>query len=48
MATDFGQAENPPPVEGMRRYVKEMLDSGFKQNEIERMTRINPAGLLGI
>ena len=48
MATDFGQAENPPPVEGMRRYIREMLDFGFNQHEIERMTRANPAGLLGI
>lgn len=48
MATDFGQAENPSPVEGMRRYIKEMLDFGFDQNEIERMTCVNPAGLLGI
>jgi len=48
MATDFGQAENPSPVEGMRRYIKEMLDLGFDQNEVERMTCVNPAGLLGI
>jgi hypothetical protein len=48
MATDFGQAENPPPVEGMRRYIREMLGLGFDQKEIERMTRTNPAALLGI
>jgi hypothetical protein len=48
MATDFGQAENPSPVEGMRRYMREMLGFGFKQNEIERMTNTNPAGLLGL
>jgi hypothetical protein len=48
MATDFGQAENPSPVEGMRRYIREMLGVGFKQNEIERMTSTNPAGLLGL
>jgi hypothetical protein len=48
MATDFGQAENPSPVEGMRRYIREMLDLGFDQHEIDCMTRANPAGLLGI
>jgi hypothetical protein len=48
MATDFGQAENPPPAEGMRHYIREMLDSGFSQHEIERMTRANPAELLGL
>jgi hypothetical protein len=48
MATDFGQAENPSPVEGMRRYIRKMLEFGFNQNEMEHMTRTNPAGLLGI
>ena len=48
LTTDFGQAENPSPVEGMRRYIREMLEFGFNQNEIERMTRTNPAELLGI
>jgi hypothetical protein len=48
MATDFGQAENPPPVEGMRRYIAGMMSLGFDRNEIERMTRVNPAGLLGL
>jgi len=48
MATDFGQAENPPPVEGMRRYVAEMMGLGFDQKEIDRMTRVNPAWLLGL
>jgi hypothetical protein len=48
LATDFGQAENPSPVEGMRRYIAEMLDYGFDQTEIKRMTRVNPAWLLGL
>jgi hypothetical protein len=48
MATDFGQAENPPPVKGMRRYVAEMMGLGFSQKEIDRMTRVNPTWLLGL
>jgi hypothetical protein len=48
MATDFGQAENPSPVEGMRHYISEMMCFGFNQIEIERMTCVNPAGLVGI
>ncbi|GAB4545608.1 MAG: DUF6282 family protein [Anaerolineae bacterium] len=46
MATDFGQAENPSPVEGMRRYIAGMMSLGFGRDEIERMTRANPAALL--
>ena len=48
MATDFGQAENPSPVDGMRRYIGGMLNLGFDQAEIERMTQLNPAGLLDV
>ena len=48
MATDYGQAENPSPVEGMRRYIGGMLSLGFEQAEIDHMTQANPASLLGI
>lgn len=48
MATDFGQVESPSPIAGMRHYITEMLTLGFSQAEIDRMTRVNPAELLGI
>jgi hypothetical protein len=48
MATDFGQIESPSPIAGMRHYITEMLTLGFSQTEIDRMTRVNPAELLGI
>ena len=48
MATDFGQAENSSPVEGMRRYIGEMLSLGIDQAEINRMTKLNPASLLDV
>lgn len=48
MATDFGQLVNPPPVEGLRAYVRAMLDEGFSSTEIERMVQYNPAKLLGL
>ena len=48
LATDFGQVENPSPIEGMRQYLTEVLALGFGQNEIDRMARVNPAVLLGI
>lgn len=48
MATDFGQLVNPPPVEGLRTYVRAMLDAGFAGAEIERMLHYNPARVLGL
>jgi hypothetical protein len=48
MATDFGQLVNPPPVEGLRAYVRAMLDEGFSGEEVERMVQHNPAKLLGL
>lgn len=48
LATDFGQVENPSPVEGLRQYIAGMLELGFSQAEIDRMTRLNPAWLLGL
>lgn len=48
IATDFGQVESPSPIAGMRHYIKEMLALGISQTEIDRMTRVNPAELLGL
>jgi hypothetical protein len=48
MATDYGQSENPSPVEGMRSYIRGMLSLGFDRTEIDRMTKINPTSLLDV
>ncbi len=48
LATDFGQPENPSPVEGLQRYIAGMMELGISRKDIERMTQINPAGLLGL
>jgi hypothetical protein len=48
LATDFGQAGNPAPVDGLRSYIAGMQELGFSPAEIERMTRTNPAWLLGL
>ena len=48
LATDFGQPENPPPVEGLRIYIQAMQRLGISQADIQRMTRDNPAWLLGL
>ena len=48
LSTDFGQAGNPPPVEGMRRYLSALASAGFTPSEIRRMAGENPAGLLDL
>lgn len=48
LATDFGQLENPSPVEGLRDYIAGMMELGIGQTDIPRMTCLNPAWLLGL
>ena len=48
LATDFGQVNNPDPVDGLRYYIAGMMDLGIGQADVDRMTRINPAWLLGL
>ncbi|HLF71229.1 MAG TPA: DUF6282 family protein [Dehalococcoidia bacterium] len=47
-ATDLGQTTNPDIPEGYEIYIGKMLDAGFNENEIKRMTQHNAAGLLGV
>lgn len=48
MSTDFGQVHNPPPPEGLRIFIRAMMDQGISQREIKMMVGENPAKLLGI
>jgi hypothetical protein len=48
MATDFGSMLNPPPVEGMKLYIRLLLAMGVSENDIRTMLVANPAKLLGI
>ena len=48
LATDFGQAGNPRPVEGLRAYIAILLAEGFTERDIQVMVRENPARLLGL
>ncbi|NIM44593.1 MAG: hypothetical protein GTN80_02650 [Nitrososphaeria archaeon] len=48
MSTDFGQMQNPLPVEGMRMFVQHMLKCGLSMDEIDVMIKDNPAKLLGL
>jgi hypothetical protein len=48
LATDFGQPENLEPPEGMAAYISGLQTLGFGKREIDRMSRENPAELLGL
>lgn len=48
MATDFGQVDSPPAPEGMRWYIAQMLECGISPENVELMTKVNPARLVGL
>ena len=48
MSTDSGQIVNPPPVEVMKRYIREMLQYGLSADAIHAMTITNPGHILGL
>lgn len=45
MATDFGQAHNPVPVDGMKMFINSMIECGIKENYITEMCIHNPSKL---
>jgi microsomal dipeptidase-like Zn-dependent dipeptidase len=48
LSTDMGQVGFPPPPNGMAAYIAELRAQGFTQRELDRMTKENPARLLGL
>jgi hypothetical protein len=48
LTTDLGQKHNPPPAEGMRAFISEILECGLEPRHIEKMVKTNPARLLGL
>lgn len=48
MATDFGLAELPSPVDGMRTYIARLLGASFSEKDIWTMSADTPARLLGL
>ena len=46
-ATDLGQTTNPGLQEGFEIFIGKMLDDGWKEADIKRMTQHNAAALLG-
>ena len=48
LTSDFGQPENPFPVEGLKIYIQKLIQQGFSDQEIDQMVRTNPGNLLNI
>lgn len=48
LATDFGQLENPTPVQGFADYLAALSRAGFSDADLERMSSANAATLLGL
>lgn len=46
LSTDLGQTINPPVAEGFAMFAQRMLDAGFRDSEIRRMTVTNPGAML--
>ncbi len=47
LATDFGQAENPP-VPGLAAFVERVVDAGVDRATVERAVTTTPAAVLGL
>ena len=48
LATDLGQVHNPPPAEGLRMFLRVLLEKGVPFNHLEKMVKDNPAFLLNL
>ena len=48
LTSDFGQPENPFPVEGLKIYIERLKQFGLSDQEIDQMVRINPERLLNL
>lgn len=48
IATDFGQAHNPSPADGLACYIANLRVHGFADAAIARMSQENPAQILGL
>ena len=48
VTTDFGQWMNPPPAEGMRIAIAELLNAGMDTNDVATVVKTNPKELVGL
>lgn len=46
LATDFGQARNPPPVQAYEAFLRDLLELGLAVADLRLMSATNPAALL--
>lgn len=46
LSTDLGQAETPPPADGLRLYAERLRSTGFSVDQIRIMMQTNPECLL--
>jgi hypothetical protein len=48
LATDLGQIHNPPPAEGLRIFLRVLLEKGIPADHLKKMVQDNPAFMLGL
>jgi predicted metal-dependent phosphotriesterase family hydrolase len=48
LSSDLGEVGKPLPVPGYATYLEAMRKKGFTDQELDRMTKENPAKLLGL
>jgi hypothetical protein len=48
LSTDLGQLHNPPPWEGLRMFLRVLLEKGIRKEDLKKMVQDNPAYLLDI
>jgi hypothetical protein len=48
LSSDLGQGGNPLPVDGYATYMEALRKKGFTDQELDRMSKQNPARLLGL
>lgn len=48
LATDLGQVHNPPPWEGLRMFLRVLLEKGIPKEHLKMMVQDNPSYLLDI
>jgi predicted TIM-barrel fold metal-dependent hydrolase len=48
LATDLGQVHNPPPWEGLRMFLRVLLEKGIPKEHLKKMIQDNPSYLLNI
>ncbi len=48
LSSDLGQPMNPIHTDGLAGFIGKLLGAGFSRSDIDKMTKSNPAGLLGL